>query len=161
MIFMQPYIIDIIFGVLALVLFAYGWRKGFVRMAGGMVSLVVSVVAGIWGVEWIEDVLGIPLSATFFGLIFAFLTIAVIVSAMLNLVVTLLDLLRRLLTMIPGVGFIHRVAGAFVGVLEAGALLLAVAYLSVYVLSASDIRTLLLSSQAIGYATRVLEAVVF
>ncbi len=158
---MQPYMIDIIFGVLALALFVHGWRKGFVRMAGGMVSLVVSVVAGIWGVEWIEDVLGIPLSATFLGLIFAFLTIAVIVSAMLNLVVTLLDLLRRLLTMIPGVGFIHRLAGAFVGVLEVGVLILGVSYAAVYILVESEHRTLLLSSQVVGYGVRVLEQMMF
>lgn len=153
---MQPYFIDIAFALLTLVLFITGWRRGFVRMAGGLLSLVVSVVVGIWGVGFLEDMLGIPLSSTFIGLLFAFLTIAVIVSALLNLLVSLLDLARRLFTLIPGVGFLHRFAGAIVGLLEAGAILFGVSYLVMYVLVSSSISTLLLSSQSIYFGAYVI-----
>lgn len=153
--------IDIIFALIAVALIITGWRRGFVRMAGGLISLAVSIAAGIWGVEWIEGTLGIPLSATFLGLIFAFLTIAVIVSAALNLVVTLLDLARRLITMIPGLGLLHRLAGAAVGGVEAIVFALGVSYLAMYVLGASDIRTLLLSAETIRYSAQALSAVGF
>lgn len=153
---MQPYYIDIAFLLIAFVLVVAGWRKGFVRMAGGLLSLVISVVVGIWGVGFLEDMLGIPLSSTFLGLLFAFLTIAIIVSVLLNLLVSLLDLLRRLITIIPGLGFIHRLAGAVVGFLESGILLLGVSYLAVYVLAQSDVRTLLLSSESIAFGAQLL-----
>lgn len=153
---MQPYYIDIAFLLIAFILVVTGWRRGFVRMMGGLLSLVISIVVGIWGVGFLEDMLGIPISSTFFGLIFAFLTIAVIVSALLNLLVSLLDLLRRLITVIPGLGLLHRLAGAAVGILESGVLLLGVSYLAVYVLTESDIRTLLLSSESIAFGVRLL-----
>lgn len=156
---MQPYFIDIAFALIACTLLITGWRRGFVRMAGGLVSLAVSVGCGLWGVGWIEDVLGIPLSSTFIGLIVAFLMIAVIVGAILNLAVTLLDVARRLITMIPGLGLLHRFAGAAVGVLEAGVLVLGVSYLAVNVLAESAVRTLLLASQVVSYGVRVLIAV--
>lgn len=155
---MQPYMIDIIFALIALVLVITGWRRGFVRMAGGLISLVVSIAAGIWGVTWIEDVLGIPLSGSFIGLLFAFLTIAVIVSAILNLVVTLFDLARRLITMIPGLGLLHRLAGAAVGAVEAGVFILGISYLATYILAVSDIRTLLLSTETLRYGAQILSA---
>jgi len=158
---MQPYMIDIAFGLIALALIITGWRRGFVRMAGGLVSLAVSIAAGIWGVTWIEDVLGIPLSGTFVGLLVAFLTIAIIVSAVLNLVVTLLDLARRLITLIPGLGLLHRLAGAAVGLLESGVFLLGVSYLATYILAAGNIRTLLLSAETIRYGVQALSAVGF
>jgi membrane protein required for colicin V production len=153
---MQPYYLDIAFLLLTFLFVVTGWRRGFVRMTGGLVSLVVSIVAGIWGVGFLEDMFGIPLSSSFVGLLFAFLTIAILVSALMHLVVSLLDLLRRLVTMIPGLGFIHRLAGAVVGFLESGVLLLSVSYLAVYVLATSNIRTLLLSSQSIAYGARFL-----
>lgn len=153
---MQPYYIDIAFLLIAFILVVTGWRRGFVRMAGGLVSLAVSIVAGIWGVGFLEDMFGIPLSSSFVGLLFAFFTIAILVSALMHLVVSLLDLLRRLVTMIPGIGFIHRLAGAVVGFLESGVLLLSASYLTVYVLAAGDVRTLLLSSQSIAYGARFL-----
>jgi uncharacterized membrane protein required for colicin V production len=155
---MQPYMIDIVFALIALVLVITGWRRGFVRMAGGLMSLVLSIAAGIWGVTWIEDALGIPLSATFIGLIFAFLTIALIVSALINLIITLLDLARRLITMIPGLGLLHRLAGSAVGGVEAIVFALGVSYLAVYILGVSDIRTLLLSTETLRYGAQVLSA---
>lgn len=158
---MQPYMIDIIFALIAFALIITGWRRGFVRMAGGLVSLAVSIAAGIWGVTWIEDVLGIPLSSTFIGLIFAFLTIALIISALINLIITLLDLARRLITMIPGLGLLHRLAGAAVGGVEAVVFALGVSYLATYILAAGEIRTLLLSAETIRYGAQVLSVIGF
>ncbi len=156
---MQPYVIDIIFALVTCVFLITGWRRGFVRMAGGLVSLVISIGCGVWGVGWIEDTLGIPLSASFIGLLFAFLVIAVIVSALVNLVVTLLDLARRLITMIPGFGLLHRLAGSAVGVLEAGVCILGVSYVAMYILAAGDMRTLLLSSQVVAYGVQILSVI--
>lgn len=153
---MQPYYIDIAFLVVTFALVITGWKRGFVHMAGGLISLAISIIAGIWGVGFLEDTFGIPLSSSFIGLLFAFLTIAVLVSAVLHLLVSLLDLLRKLFTIIPGVGFIHRLAGALVGFLEAGIFLLALSYLTIYVLSASDIRTMLLLTQGVSWGARIL-----
>ncbi len=155
---MQPYYIDIIFAFIAVALIITGWRRGFVRMAGGLVNVVVSIAAGIWGVTWIENVVGIPLSATFLGLLFAFFTIAIIVSALINLVITLLDLARRLITLVPGLGLLHRFAGAAVGGVEAGVFALGASYLAMYVLEAGDLRTLFLSTETLTYGVRVLVA---
>lgn len=153
---MQPYYVDLAFLGVTLVLFITGWRRGFVRMAGGLVSLAVSIVAGLWGVRFLEDAFGIPLSSSILGLLFAFLLIAVLVSALLHLVISLLDLVRRLLTIIPGIGFLHRFAGAIVGLVEAGALLLAVSYLAMYMLAAGDARTTLLASESVTWGVRAL-----
>lgn len=153
---MQPYYIDILFALITLVLVVTGWRRGFVRMAGGLMSLAISIAAGIWGVTWIQDTLGIPLASTIVGLLVTFLVISIIVSAILNLVVTLLDLARRLITMIPGLGLLHRLAGAAVGVVEAAVLALGASYFVLYVVAAGDMRTLLLSTQVLTYGVRVL-----
>jgi hypothetical protein len=46
-------------------------------------------------------------------------------------------------------------------VLEVGVLILGVSYAAVYILVESEHRTLLLSSQVVGYGVRVLEQVMF
>ncbi len=125
-------------------------------MAGGLVSLVVSIVVSIWSISWLEDVVGIPFSVHPIALIFAFLMIAVLVGIIVNLIIAALDLVRRLFSIIPGVGLLNHLGGAAVGLVEAVAVILGVSYLSVQFITDATWRALLLSSQAVGYGIRML-----
>jgi Colicin V production protein len=138
--------------------FITGWRRGFVRMAGGLISLAVSIVAGVWGITWLEDVIGIPFSSHPIGLVFAFLMIAVLAGTVVNLLIGALDLVRRLFSVVPGVGLLNHLGGSAVGLLEAAVVVLGVSYLSVHFITDATWRALLLASQGIGYGIRTLSA---
>ncbi len=105
-----------------------GWHRGFVVMFGGLVNIVVSILGGLWGTSSAENVLGIPFSSNPLWFVGAFLAIAGICHTIFGFLVSILDLVRRLFTLIPGFGLLHRLAGAVVGLLESVLLVGLVSY---------------------------------
>lgn len=152
----EPYYVDVACGVLAVALLILGWKRGFVRMAGSLVSLAVSIIVSLWGIHWLEDIVGIPFSTNVIWLVFAFLIIAVLMSSILNLAIKALDLVRRLLSIVPGVGFLNRLGGAFVGAVEAAVIILVVAYLNFFLIRDEQVNLVLNESQMMVVASGIL-----
>jgi hypothetical protein len=155
----DPLIIDVIFIVISVLLLWNGYRHGFIRAAGSLLGLVVSIGIGIWGVTWLEDITGFNLTSNPVTFIFVFLTLSVIVSQIIRLIVGALDLVRRLISIIPFVGLINSFLGLVLGLVQAALLIGAVAYVTVTYLPNGEVRTTLLGSQLVDYAVMAEEAV--
>ncbi|MFA5945412.1 MAG: CvpA family protein [Patescibacteria group bacterium] len=153
---MNSIIVDIIFLVLALLLALQGWKQGFVRMGGSLIALVISVVLATWGVAWIESVTGWRISANPVVFVLVFLLVTLILTKLMGLAITLLDLVRKIVSIIPGIGILNSILGFIVGALEAGMIALAIAYATVNFFPASQVRTALVQSRTISTAVDVL-----
>lgn len=153
---MNSIIVDIIFLVLALLLALQGWKQGFVRMAGSLIALVVSVVLATWGVAWLESATGWRISANPIVFILVFLLVTLILTKLMGFVITLLDLVRKIFSVIPGVGMLNSILGFVVGALQAGMIALAIAYATVNFFPPSQVRTALIQSKTISTSVEVL-----
>ncbi len=153
---MQPIIVDIIFAVLALLLCLQGWHKGFVKMAGSLVALVVAVSIATWGVAWIESVTGWHFSGNPVVFVVVFLLLTLILTRLMGFVITLLDLARKVLSIIPGIGMLNSILGFLVGAIEAGMVALAIAFATVNFFPQSDIRNAFVQSYTVSNAINAL-----
>lgn len=147
---MNPLIIDVILIVISILLLWNGYRQGFIKAAGSLLGLVISIVVGIWGVTWLEEVTGFNLTRSPVTFVIVFLILSVIVSQIIRLIVNALDLVRRLVSIIPFVGLINRILGSALGLVQAALLIGAVAYLTVTYLPSGDVKTAMLESTLVG-----------
>lgn len=152
---MNPLIVDVVLVVISILLIYGGYRQGFIKAAGSLLGLVVSIAVGIWGVTWLEDVTGFNLTRNPITFVFTFLILSVIVSQILRLIVNALDLVRRLLSIIPFVGLINSLLGTLLGVVQAAVFIALVAYVSVRFIPTSQFRSTMLNAQLIKAATQV------
>jgi uncharacterized membrane protein required for colicin V production len=137
--------------VISILLLWNGYRHGFIRAAGSLLGLVISIWIGIWGVTWLEDVTGFNLTANPVTFIFTFLILSVIVSQVIRLIVGALDLVRRLFSIIPFVGLINSFLGLMLGAVQAALLIGTIAYITVTYLPSGEVRTILLGSQLVDF----------
>lgn len=149
---MNPIIVDVILVVISILLIYGGYRQGFIRAAGSLLGLVISIAIGIWGVTWLEHVTGFELTRNPVVFIFTFLVLSIIVSQILRLIVSALDLVRKLLSIIPFVGLINSVLGAVLGVVQALVFVALVAYVAWTFLPAGKVRATMLASQLVHTA---------
>ncbi len=153
---MTPLMIDVIIIVLAFGLLASGWHHGFVRTLGSLIGLVASIVVAIYGATWIETTFGFSFLSHPLSGIVLFLTLALIVSQIVGWLINLLDLVRRLLSIIPFVGLLNSLGGAVVGLAQAAAMIVAMAFIAVEFLPESTLRSAVLESQSVSTAVDVL-----
>lgn len=151
---MNPLIVDIILIVISILLLWNGYRQGFIKAAGSLLGLVISIVVGIWGVTWLEDVTGFNLTGSPVTFVITFLILSVIVSQIIRLIVNALDLVRRLVSIIPFVGLINRILGSALGLVQAALLIGAVAYVAVTYLPTGAVQTSVLGSQLVDFAVQ-------
>ncbi len=149
---MDPIIIDVILAVISLLLIWSGYKHGFIQAAGSLLGLVVSIAIGIWGVTWLEDFTGFDLTSNPAIFVLVFLTLTVVVSQIIRLIVGALDLVRRLMSIIPFVGLINRLLGMVLGLVQAAILIAALAYVSVTYLPAGAVSQAMFDSTLIGTA---------
>jgi uncharacterized membrane protein required for colicin V production len=152
----QPIFVDIAFAVLLVILCLQGWRQGFVRMGGSLVALAVSVVIATWGVAWLESVTGWHFSGNPVVFVIVFLLMTLILTKLTGLLITVLDLVRKILSVIPGVGMLNSILGLVVGAIEAGMVALAIAFATVNFFPQSEIRNALVQSYTISNAINAL-----
>ncbi|MCR4312452.1 MAG: CvpA family protein [Candidatus Uhrbacteria bacterium] len=153
---MTPLIIDIIIAIVAFGLIATGWRHGLVRTLGSLVGLVLSLIVAFYGAAWIEQTFGFSFISHPISGIILFLTLALIVSQIAGWAVNILDLGRRVLSIVPFVGLVNSLGGALVGVVQAAFAVFAFAYVTIQVLPDSTFRTASLASQFVSKAVDVL-----
>ena len=152
---MNPLIVDICLAVVSILLIYGGYRQGFIRAAGSLLSLVVSIALGIWGVTWLEDLTGFELTRNPAIFVVCFLILTIIVSQILRLVVTALDLVRRLLSIIPFVGLVNSLLGMLLGVVQAIVFIGLVAYVVAAFFPAGRLQMTFLESRFIHTAIRI------
>lgn len=148
-------IVDIVLIVVSLFLLYSGYRQGFIRAAGSLLGLVVSIAISIWGVTWLEALTGFELTKNPIVFVLVFLTLAVVVSQIIRLIVTALDLVRKLLSIIPFVGLINSVLGLALGAVQVLVLLAGISYATVNVLPVGAFRHALLGSTLVGNTVKV------
>ncbi len=152
---MNPLFIDVILIIISILLIVGGWRQGFIRAVGSLLGLIISLAVGIWGVNFLEQITGINLTGNPVIFIFSFLTLSVIVSQLIGLVVSALDMVRRLLSVIPFVGLVNRILGVVVGAAQALVLIGAIAFLMVNFVPRGAVRTTFLESELINTAVEI------
>lgn len=153
---MQPIFVDIAFLVLGIILCLQGWRQGFVRMGGSLVALALSVVIATWGVAWIESVTGWHFSGNPVVFVLVFLLVTLILTKLLGFIITLLDLVRKIVSIVPGISMLNSILGFVVGAVEAGMVALAIAFATVNFFPQSEIRNALVQSKTISTAINAL-----
>lgn len=156
---MNPIFIDVILIVLSVLFIVGGWRQGFVRAAGSLVGLVISIAVGIWGVGWIENVTGINLTGNPVIFITSFLILSILVSQLIGLLVSAMDMIRKLISVIPFLGLLNRVLGAVVGAAQAAVMIGAVAFVMSNFVPHGGVRTTFLNSELIKVAVSIENAV--
>lgn len=149
---MNPIIVDVILIVVSILLVWGGYRQGFIKAAGSLLGLVISIAVSIWGVTWLEDLTGFDLTGNPVVFVFTFLTLAIFISQIVRLIVGGLDLVRRLMSIIPFVNLINKGLGLVLGVVQAVILVGALAYVTVTFLPTGAMRDVMLESMIIGTA---------
>jgi hypothetical protein len=115
---MSPLVLDIAYLVLAVGLLAGGWQQGFVKAAGSLAALVISIVVSIWGIDLFKNIFGPSTLGNPLTIMVVFLILTLVISKILGLFVWVLDAIRRLLSFIPLVGLINSVGGLGVGLVQ-------------------------------------------
>lgn len=156
---MNPLVVDIGLAVVSILLVYGGYRQGFIRAAGSLLSLVISIALGIWGVTWLEDLTGLELTRNPVIFVVCFLILTILVSQILRLVVGALDLVRRLLSIIPFVGLINSLLGVVLGLIQAVIFIGFVAYISFNYFPRGELRSTFLEAQLVHQAVRIEKAV--
>ena len=149
---MNPIIVDVSLVVISILLIFGGYRQGFIKAAGSLLGLVISIAIGIWGVTWLEDVTGFELTRNPVVFIFVFLLLSIIVSQILRLIVSALDLVRKLLSIIPFVGLINSMLGMVLGLVQAAVMVGLVAYVTYSFFPTGGFRQTVLRSELVKVA---------
>ncbi len=148
-------IVDICIAVFALLLALSGWRSGFVRSAGSLLALIASIVASFYGMDWLRETYNLSFVDHPWLTILAFLLLTFVVSKVAQYIVEALDLVRRILAIIPFVNLLNNLLGAVFGVAQAAAAVAVLAYVTVTLVPLGDLRTSLLSSVAVSRAVDI------
>lgn len=151
---MNPLIVDVCLAVVSLLLIYGGYRQGFIRAAGSLIGLVISIALGIWGVTWLEQLTGFELTRNPVIFVGTFLLLSVLISQILRLLVSALDLVRKLLSIIPFVGLINSLLGTVLGVVQAAVFIGLVAYVSFTYFPAGNVRQAFLQAQLVRFAVQ-------
>lgn len=145
-------LVDIVLIIFAIIMAFAGWRSGLVRSLGSLIALIVSVVASYHTMNWIHDTFGISLTSNPWLAIISFLIIVLIFSKIAGYIVDVLDLVRKIVAIIPFVNFINSTLGAIFGLLQSAIVIIVLAYITVLMIPAGDVRTSLLSSSILNRA---------
>ena len=148
-------IVDILIIIFIVVMALAGWRSGFVRSFGSLLALIASVVVAFWGMGWLHDSFGLTFAEHPWITIGAFLVLSLIASRLAQYIVDALDLVRKIIAIIPFVNFINNLLGAAFGVLQSAVAILVLAYVAVTLVPVGDIRTSLLSSTVVERAVDI------
>lgn len=142
--------VDIAFAVLAIIMVFQGYRNGFVRMAGSLVALAVSATAATAGITWLESFTGWHVTTNPIVFVIVFLVLTLILTKIIGIGITILDLVRKIFSIIPGVGLINSLLGAVIGLAQALLVAAALAFAAVNFFPNGVVRTTLLESEVIS-----------
>ncbi len=145
-------IVDILLVVFAFLMAFAGWRSGFVRSAGSLLALIASIAVSFYAMQWLHDSYGLTFSDHPWVTIVVFCIVALIASRVAGYIVDALDLVRKVVAIIPFVNLVNSILGAVFGLAQTVVAILVLAYIAVTLIPVGDLRTSILSSVAIGRA---------
>ena len=148
-------IVDICLIVFAIIMALAGWRSGFVRSAGSLVALAASVAASFYAMGWLSDTYGISLTNYPWTTIIAFIGVSIVANRLASYAVDALDLVRKIIAIIPFVNLINSILGAVFGLAQSVIAIAVLAYVAVTLVPVGEIRTSLLSSSVVSYTVDV------
>ncbi len=153
---MNPLYVDIGFAVLTLILLFVNYQSGFIKAAGHLIGLVLSIGLSIYGITWIEELTGYDLTSNVIVFIIAFLVLSIIINQILRFIVNAVDLVRRMFSIIPFVGLINSLLGAALGAVQAVLIIAGFAYVTIKYVPEGDLQNILLSSFSLHLAVDLL-----
>src|SRR5688500_189919 len=125
----SPLVVDVLLGCVIIFFAISGWKYGLIKTLGSLVGLALSIIAGIWGIRLLDEYFSINFAAHPVWMIIGFFVLALVASALLGWIVNLLDLARRVLSILPFIGILNSFFGFVVGVIEGIFVVGAFAYL--------------------------------
>ncbi len=147
--------VDLVLIVIALLFAAYGWKSGFVRSAGSLAAFVFSIVGSFYVMNWAHDAFGISFTAYPWLAVVGFLVVLGLTNTLAGYLVDMLDLVRKIIAIVPFVNFINSFLGAIFGLLQVGSLILVYAYLVVTIVPAGALRDASVTSNIVSRAIDV------
>lgn len=121
--------VDIILIAIVIIFILVGWSYGFIQSLGNLIGLVLGVIIGGHLIVYLQNqfsVLSQPVVA-----IAIFIALAAAISWLIGWLFKLLDKLYKILSIIPFLKPINKLAGAILGLIEGGLLVIAIAYFSI------------------------------
>lgn len=157
---LQPWHVDLIIGLIGLLFVILGMRAGGIRAIGSLLSLIISILVGIFGIMALEEWTGMDISSNPVILVLVFILLSVITSKIAQLIINALDLVRKAMSIIPFINLANSLVGGMVGVFKTLLLIALVAYVSVYWLPASaQYRKAILQSHTISFGVDSLDGI--
>ncbi len=152
----EGWMVDVALGIISALLIWRGWSKGFIHTAGSLIVLVVSLVTTGWIFWEAQTRFGVALSGLSpWMLIGGYVLLSFVISQLLMFIVRIIDLARRLLSLLPFIGIMNSFFGAMVGAAQAVALIAALTFVSISYLPSGEVRRLILESQAVQFVASV------
>lgn len=145
-------IVDGILIAFTVIMALAGWRSGFVRSAGSLVALIASIAVAFYGMNWLRETYGLSLVDHPWFTIVGFLLLTLIVSRIAQYLVNALDLVRKIVAILPFVNLFNSILGAAFGVAQAAVAIAIFAYTAVTFVPVGELRTTLLLSQIMNRA---------
>ncbi len=159
---------DIIVLVFILAMLVRGWRSGGIVMLGNLAGIFFGAVVTTYGFHWLQ---AIPFFSTWQAAhpvftVLAFIVVMGIVAKLLSLLVSLIDGLYRVVSIIPLLGPANNLVGALVGSILGVLIIVLAAYLCDNVLFPAHLIPInaeiaITSSSAFYYAVTLLRHVTF
>lgn len=145
-------VVDIVIIILAILFALHGWRSGFVRSAGSLVAFVASIVGSLYLMGVAHDTFGISFTEHPWLTMIAFLLVLTIANQLAGYLVDTLDMIRKVIAIVPLVNFVNSSLGAIFGLLQVSMLVLVFAYFSVTLVPVGDFRNAVVTSEIISRA---------
>ncbi len=148
-------LVDLIIIGIALLFAAYGWKSGFVRSAGSLAAFVLSILGSFYALGWIHDAFDVSFTAYPWLTVVAFLVVLGLANRLAGYVVDTLDLIRKVIAIVPFVNLVNSFLGSIFGLLQVASLILVFAYLVVTIAPAGAFREASVTSNIVSRAVDI------
>lgn len=153
---MQFNVTDIALVAVLILMIVRGLQLGFILIAGHLVSLVAGAIAAAYLTQWIGNLAGVSWGTMPWVGIVLFLLLLGIVAKCIMLAFRMINQLWRIVSIVPFLGPLNRLAGGAVGAVEGAVIILLVAYLSDFI-GFGSLTTWLVDSVIFRYAVGIAE----
>ncbi|MBT4857318.1 CvpA family protein [Candidatus Uhrbacteria bacterium] len=126
-----------------------GLYQGFIKTAGSLVGLVGGVVIASLAIDWLSGIINLANHSGW--TIVIFIIIMGICSQLIAWVFVLADRVWKIMSIIPFVAGINKLAGGILGFIEAVAVIAAIGYAATTYLSEGGVQEAILGSQVIDW----------
>ena len=141
--------VDIILIAIVIIFVLVGWSYGFIQSLGNLIGLILGVIVGGHLIVYLQNqfsVLNQPVVA-----IAIFIALAAAISWLIGWLFKLVDKLYKILSIIPFLKPINKLAGAILGFIEGALLVIAISYFSITFLPPGPLQNTIVSSPIVSW----------